>query len=63
MDIQGITRPIFAPVILGTSRQGRAREHVARGAFEGDPQPYSVSERELIAVSSNTFSQFEQIKP
>jgi NAD(P)H-dependent FMN reductase len=29
MDIQSITRPIFAPVILGTSRQGRASEHAA----------------------------------
>ncbi|MEP6686088.1 MAG: NAD(P)H-dependent oxidoreductase [Verrucomicrobiota bacterium] len=29
MDNQDITRPIFAPVILGTSRQGRASEHAA----------------------------------
>src|SRR5437899_8273080 len=29
MDTQSITRPIFAPVILGTSRQGRASEHAA----------------------------------
>src|SRR6516164_4782743 len=29
MDIQDVTRPIFAPVILGTSRQGRASEHAA----------------------------------
>ena len=29
MDTQDITRPIFAPVILGTSRQGRASEHAA----------------------------------
>ncbi len=29
MDIQSITRPIFAPVILGSSRQGRASEHAA----------------------------------
>jgi hypothetical protein len=29
MDIQGISRPIFAPVILGTSRQGRASEQPA----------------------------------
>ena len=29
MDTQDFTRPIFAPVILGTSRQGRASEHAA----------------------------------
>ena len=29
MDIQDVTRPIFAPVILGTSRQGRVSEHAA----------------------------------
>src|ERR1043166_6680581 len=29
MDTQDCTRPIFAPVILGTSRQGRASEHAA----------------------------------
>src|ERR1700756_2537765 len=29
MDTQDSTRPIFAPVILGTSRQGRASEHAA----------------------------------
>jgi NAD(P)H-dependent FMN reductase len=29
MDIQDASRPIFAPVILGTSRQGRASEHAA----------------------------------
>lgn len=30
MDSQnGFTRPVFAPVILGTSRQGRASEHAA----------------------------------
>jgi hypothetical protein len=29
MDSQDFTRPIFAPVILGTSRQGRASEHAA----------------------------------
>src|SRR5213595_1122449 len=27
--MQDVTRPIFAPVILGTSRQGRASEHAA----------------------------------
>ena len=29
MDTQDFVRPIFAPVILGTSRQGRASEHAA----------------------------------
>src|SRR5438045_4023997 len=29
MDIQDVTRPMFAPVMLGTSRQGRASEHAA----------------------------------
>src|SRR6201987_6153218 len=29
MDTQDFTQPIFAPVILGTSRQGRASEHAA----------------------------------
>jgi NAD(P)H-dependent FMN reductase len=42
MDIQSITRPLFAPVILGTSRQGRASEHAAHFVFD------HVSEREDI---------------
>src|SRR5213596_430723 len=29
METQDFNRPIFAPVILGTSRQGRASEHAA----------------------------------
>ena len=29
MDTLDVTRPIFAPVILGTSRQVRASEHAA----------------------------------
>ena len=29
MDSHDFTRPIFVPVILGTSRQGRASEHAA----------------------------------
>ena len=28
--MESITRPLFLPVILGTSRQGRASEHAAR---------------------------------
>jgi NAD(P)H-dependent FMN reductase len=34
METQDITRPIFAPVILGTSRQGRASEHAAAFVFD-----------------------------
>lgn len=34
MEIQDITRPIFAPVILGTSRQGRTSEHAATYVFD-----------------------------
>jgi NAD(P)H-dependent FMN reductase len=32
--MESITRPVFLPVILGTSRQGRASEHAARFVFE-----------------------------
>jgi NAD(P)H-dependent FMN reductase len=32
--MEPITRPVFVPVILGTSRQGRASEHAARFVFE-----------------------------
>ncbi len=34
MDTQDFTRPIFAPVILGTSRQGRASEYAAHFVFD-----------------------------
>ena len=34
MDPQDFTRPIFAPVILGTSRQGRASEYAAHFIFD-----------------------------
>lgn len=34
MEVQDISRPIFAPVILGTSRQGRASEHAATFVFD-----------------------------
>ena len=34
MEIQDITLPIFAPVILGTSRQGRASEQAAAFVFD-----------------------------
>jgi len=32
--MESITRPVFLPVILGTSRQGRASEHAARFVFD-----------------------------
>jgi NAD(P)H-dependent FMN reductase len=32
--MESITRPVFLPVILGTSRQGRASEHAARFVFQ-----------------------------
>lgn len=32
--MESITQPVFLPVILGTSRQGRASEHAARFIFE-----------------------------
>jgi NAD(P)H-dependent FMN reductase len=32
--MESITRPVFLPVILGTSRQGRASEHAAHFVFE-----------------------------
>ncbi len=32
--MDSITQPVFLPVILGTARQGRASEHVARFVFE-----------------------------
>jgi len=38
--MESITRPVFIPVILGTSRQGRRSEHAARFVFE------EVSKRE-----------------
>ncbi|MGH8094756.1 MAG: NADPH-dependent FMN reductase [Chthoniobacterales bacterium] len=38
--MESITRPVFVPVILGTSRQGRISEHAARFVFE------EVSKRE-----------------
>ena len=55
MDTQALTRSIFAPVILGTSRQGRLSEHAA--AFVLD----HVSKRpdirtELIDIRNLRFS-------
>lgn len=44
MNSENITRPIFAPVILGTSRQGRASEHAAAFVFD------QVSRRKDVAT-------------
>ena len=53
--MESITRPVFLPVILGTSRQGRASEHAAHFVFE------EVSKRpdmqtELIDIRELRFS-------
>src|SRR5205814_9818222 len=42
-------RPLFIPVILGTARQGRQSEHVARFVFEQTKKHVDV-ETELIDV-------------
>ena len=42
-------RPLFIPVILGTARQGRQSEHVARFVFERTKKHVDV-ETELIDV-------------
>src|SRR5947209_14731990 len=48
--MQGKTeRPLFIPVILGTARQGRESEHVARFVFEQTKKRAGV-ETELIDV-------------
>src|SRR5947199_5485321 len=50
--MQGKTeRPLFIPVILGTARQGRESEHVARFVFEQTKKRAKV-ETELIDVRS-----------
>jgi len=53
--MESITRPVFLPVILGTTRQGRLTEHAARFVFE------EVSKRpdmttELIDIRKLRFS-------
>ncbi len=43
--MESITLPVFLPVILGTSRQGRASEHAARFVFqEGSQRPDMTTE-------------------
>ena len=44
-----IDRPVFLPVILGTSRQGRASEHAARFVFE-EVSKRTDMETELIDI-------------
>ena len=48
-------RPLFLPVILGTARQGRASEHVAKLVF-GEVQKRPGVETDLIDIRSlNSF--------
>ena len=49
------TRPLFIPVILGTSRKGRASENVAKFVF-GEVQKREGVETELIDVRELKFS-------
>src|SRR5690242_14164862 len=44
-----MARPLFIPVLLGTARQGRQSEHVARFVFEQTTKRVDV-ETELIDV-------------
>jgi NAD(P)H-dependent FMN reductase len=48
------TRPLFIPVILGTSRQGRMSEHVARFVF-GELSKHGGVESELIDIRELDF--------
>ncbi|HJP92177.1 MAG TPA: NAD(P)H-dependent oxidoreductase [Pyrinomonadaceae bacterium] len=49
------TRPLFIPVILGTTRKGRASEHVAKFVF-GEVQKREDVETELIDIRELGFS-------
>ncbi len=49
------SRPLFIPVILGTTRQGRASEHVARFVFEEVKQREGI-ETELIDLRDLKFT-------
>jgi len=48
------TRPLFIPVILGTTRKGRASENVARFVF-GEVQKHEGVETELIDIRELNF--------
>jgi NAD(P)H-dependent FMN reductase len=47
--MESITRPVFLPVVLGTSRQGRSSEHAARFVFE-EVSKRTDMETELIDI-------------
>ncbi|MEO8045337.1 MAG: NAD(P)H-dependent oxidoreductase [Spartobacteria bacterium] len=47
--MESFTRPVFLPVVLGTSRQGRASENVARYVFEQASQRTDMT-TELIDI-------------
>ena len=47
-------RPLFIPVILGTTRKGRASENIARFVF-GQVQKYEGVETELIDIRELKF--------
>jgi NAD(P)H-dependent FMN reductase len=49
------TRPLFIPVILGTTRQGRASENVARFVY-GEVQKRQGVETELIDIRELDFA-------
>jgi NAD(P)H-dependent FMN reductase len=48
------TRPLFIPVILGTTRKGRASEHVARFVHE-EVKKHGVVETELVDLCDLQF--------
>jgi NAD(P)H-dependent FMN reductase len=52
--MESIIRPVFLPVILGTSRQGRASEHAARFVFS-EVSKRSDMETELIDIRDLPF--------
>src|SRR4030095_16214603 len=53
--MESITQPVFLPVILGTSRQGRASEHAARFVFE-EVSKRPDMETELIDIRNLRFT-------
>jgi NAD(P)H-dependent FMN reductase len=55
-------RPIFIPVILGTSRQGRMSEHVAKFVVEEVAKRDGV-ETELIDIRKFRFPPQMRVKP
>ncbi len=53
--MESITRPVFLPVVLGTSRQGRISEHAARFVFSEVSKRLDM-ETELIDIRNLRFS-------